>query len=163
MQYFQEMWTLALDGELRGIWFWAAVYTMVVCLYSLIFQVRTRTWPSTEGELSSLSVKKFGATDPILSDQDYKSTALYQYEVDGVSLEGTKVSPWVFVTSHNARVILEKQMKSIQHLPDGKVKVFYNPRKPKKSFLIVAGRVGIAVTIAIAVLPLIGYTLRFHS
>lgn len=160
--YFQEMWQLAMQGQTQGIWFWAAIYTFVVCVYSLIFQIQIRYWPSVEGELAKIGVEKFGATDRIKSNQDYVSKALYQYNVSGVAYEGKRISPWVFVASHNARFVLEKQMSSIQHLPGGKVKVFYKPSNPKKSFLIIAGKTGISITLLITVLPLISFYFKYY-
>lgn len=163
ISYFQEMWQLALQGELQGIWFWAALYTLIFLTYSLIFQLQTRTWPSTQGELIKAGVEKFGATERVTSDQDYMSEALYHYSVSGTAYEGTRISPWVIVASHNARFVLEKQMSSIQKYPDGKVKVFYNPKKPKKSFLIIAHKVGIFITFFIGILPAVLYFFKFHS
>ena len=160
--YIEQMLELALNGEIQGVWFWAAVYTFAVCGYSLIFQLRTRSWPFTTGELVEAEVEKFGATDPVKSNQEYVSKALYRFTVSGVDYEGTRISPWVFVASHNARAILKKQMSAIYHYPDGKVKVFYNPGNPQKSFLIVAGRVGIFITLVIAVLPFVSYFIRYH-
>ncbi len=128
------MWQLAIQGETQGVWFYAALYTLAVCSYSLFFQIRTRKWPNVAGQLNSLGVVKFGGTETSLSEQDYRSKALYTYHVDGVVYEGKRVSPWVVVASHNARFVLDKQHAAIEHLPNGSVKVFYNPHNPKKAF-----------------------------
>ncbi len=156
------MWQLAIQGETQGVWFWAAIYTLIVCTYSLIFQIRTRSWPSTLGELNDIRVKRFGPKVLITYQQDYTSKALYQYEVSGVTYEGTRISPWVFVASHNARFVLEKQMASVRRTTDGKVKVFYNPNNPQKSYLIIAGRIGIAITLLISALPLISFYFKYY-
>jgi len=163
MFYFQDMWQLANQGHTQGIWFGAALYGFIVCGYSLIFQIRTRYWPFTSGELAEIGVEKFGATDRIKSNQDYISKALYKYDVSGVVYDGTRISPWIFVVSHNARFVLEKQMSSIQRFPDGKIKIFYNPNNPKKSYLIIAGKLGICITLLISVLPLISYYFKYHA
>lgn len=159
--YFIKMWQLAIEGQLQGIWFYGALYIFLVCQYSLIFQIRTRSWPYVYGKLAGLSVKKFGPTDPVLSEQEYTSKALYRYKVSGAEYEGTRVSPWVFITSHNIRFILEKQMSSVQKLPDGRVKVFYNPNKPSKSYLIVSGRLGITITLLISFIPFVLFFWRY--
>ncbi|GJM12955.1 MAG: hypothetical protein DHS20C12_13580 [Pseudohongiella sp.] len=159
--YMQEMWQLAAQGEDQGILFWVALYLFVVCAYSLVFQLRTRYWPSTQGELVDLEIDKFGLTESNLSDQDYIIDALYKYTVSGVEYEGTRISPWIFSVSHNGKILLRKQMSYIQRFPDGKVKVFYNPSRPKKSFLIIAGKVGICITLAICVLPLILFFYKY--
>ena len=52
--YFQDMWRFAVEGQAQGVWFWAAFYTFIVCLWSLIFQLRTRYWPCTPGELAEI-------------------------------------------------------------------------------------------------------------
>ena len=160
--YFQDMWQLAIQGQTQGIWFGAALYAFIVCVCSLIFQIRTRYWPSTPGELAEFGVEKFGATDMVKSNQDYVSKALYKYNLSGVDYYGTRISPWIFVVSHNARIVLEKQMSSIQRLPDGKVKIFYNPDNPKKSYLIIAGKAGICITLLVSALPLISFYFKYH-
>jgi len=160
--YFQDMWQLTIQGKTQGIWFGAALYVFIVCVFSLIFQIRTRYWPFTLGELVEFGTENFGATDWVKSNQDYVSKALYKYNVSSVAYDGTRISPWIFVVSHNARFVLEKQMSFIQRCPDGKVKVFYNPNNPRKSYLIVAGKVGICITLLISALPLISFYFKYH-
>ena len=74
--YFQDMWQLATQGKPQGIWFWSSFYVFIVCVYSLIFQIRTRYWPFTEGELVESAVEKFGATDWVKSNQDERKASL---------------------------------------------------------------------------------------
>ncbi|MDF2179768.1 DUF3592 domain-containing protein [Aliiglaciecola sp. CAU 1673] len=162
LSYFWQMWELAINGELQGIWFWAAVYMLLVCGYSLVYQVRTRAWPFTKGQLLGLDVSKFGATERDSSAQDYVAEALYRYTIDGVEYTGTRISPWIFVASHNARSLLQKQLSAIQRYPDGRVKVFYHPVNPQKAFLILPGWLGIAVTSVLGILPLLTYYLKYH-
>jgi hypothetical protein len=114
------------------------------------------------GELIEFGVEKFGATDLVKSHQDYVSKALYTYNVAGLDYDGTKISPWIFVASHNARFVLEKQLSSVQRFPNGKVKVFYNPHNPRKSFLIIAGKTGICITVFISVLPLVMFYFKYY-
>ncbi len=160
--YSQKMWQLAFDGVAQGIWFWASLYTFFLCAYSLVFQIRTRFWPSTYGVLSGFEIRKFGGmTDRVKSEQEYVSEALYKYNVAGVDYSGTRISPWVFVVSHNARFVLQKQQASIQFHPDGRLKVFYNPNNPKKSYLIVAGKTGIYFTAALSVIPLLLFLFKY--
>jgi len=161
--YLQEMWQLAIQGKTQGIWFWAAFYTLILCSGSLIYQIRMRRWPDTKGQLVESGIRKFGGTERVTSNQDYVSKALYHYDVSGITYDGSRISPWVFVASHNARFVLEKQMSSIQRYSDGSVKVFYNLSNPKKSFLIIAGKAGLLVTLTIIVLPMILYILKYHG
>jgi hypothetical protein len=113
--------------------------------------------------LVTAGLSRFGATTWATTDQEYVTKALYQYRVGGVSYEGQRISPWVIVASHNARVVLEKQMASIQRLSGDKVKVFYNPKRPQKSYLVIAGWFGIVCIVLIAVLPLVYYYFRFYQ
>ncbi|WP_421868840.1 DUF3592 domain-containing protein [Motiliproteus sp.] len=161
--YLQEMWQLAIDGQTQGLWFWITLYAFITCTYSLIFLLRTRTWPSTADELVALGVEKIGGKEPVRSNQEYLLESLYSYRVADMEYAGRRISPWVFVASHNLRSILEKQLSSVQQMPDGKVKVFYNPNNPKKSYLIVAGKTGIAITFLIGTLPLALYVYRYHG
>ena len=161
--YIEEMWRLALQGDAQGVWFWVAFYTFLVCAYSVVFQVRTRGWPRTEGKLVRASVEPFGAREMDPSARDYRATALYGYEVSGVAFDGTRISPWVFVVSHNLTFLLEKHLSVIERLPDGGVRVYYNPRNPRKSYLAVAGWVGICITLLLAALPGLLYLSRYHT
>ena len=162
INYLQDMWQLAAQAELQGIWFWAATYAAVICVYSLVYQLRIRSWPSTEGELVEAGVQKFGATDLIKSDQDYVSTALYRYRVRGQQFTGKRVSPWIIIASHNARFVLNRQMSSIEHTDGGKLRVYHHPRKPHKSFLIKPGAVGLLITALAGALPMILYLYEYH-
>ena len=163
INYCKAMWQLALQGEAQGIWFYSALYALIVCSYSLAFQIRTRYWPHVAGELISLGVEKFGASDRIKSKQDYIADALYTYQVAGTDYSGSRISPWIFVASHNAKFILEKQLSLIQQLPNGKVKVFFDPKNPKKSFLMVAGTTGIFITLALGGLPLVAFYIKYYA
>ena len=158
--YFQEMWQFAIEGKAQGIFFWFSLYTLIVCIYSLIFQIRMRYWHSTQGELVELELDTFGASFT-KSDQDYKANALYSYSVLGVSYSGTRVSPWLIIVSHNLRFILKKQLSYVQQSADGKVTVFYNPNNPQKSFLIIAGKAGVFITLIISVLPFILFYYKY--
>ena len=160
--YIQQMWDLALQGETQGVWFWVAVYAFLICGYSVVFQLLCRTWPSTKGQLISIGLDKFGRA-MVLSDQDYKTNALYTYQVKGKSYQGKRVSPWVIVASHNAQFVLKKQLSKVETYPNNQVKVFYKSSNPAKSWLILPSKLGIVITIAISMLPAFGYWLEFYG
>ena len=160
--YCQEMWQLAINGNGQGVFFWFAVYIFIVGLYSLIFQIRMRSWHVVQGKLIKFGLDQFGHAMS-KSDQNYWAGALYNYSVSGVDYSGTRVSPWLILVSHNLKFILEKQMSYVQRLSDGSVKVFYNPNNPKKSFLIIAGNTGIGITLLISILPLILFYSKYHA
>ena len=161
--YCREMWTLATQGEAQGIWFLAALYVLVVATYSASYQFRTRGWPKTRGELCRIGTEKFGATTYSKADQQYVSKALYKYTVSGIEYEGGRISPWIIVASHNARFVLQRQRSAVRSNPDGSVDVYYNPNKPAKSYLLVADPVGITVTVAIALAPLLLFFWKYHG
>ena len=106
LNHSQQMFRLATEGQTQGVFYWAAMYAFLVCSYSLWFQIRTRRWPSTTGMLEELGIKKFGATVNLPSNQEYVGKALYTYSVSGTQYEGSRISPWVIVVSHNARFLL---------------------------------------------------------
>lgn len=162
LSYFPQMWELALKGELQGVFFYASLYALVMGAYSLVFQMRVAAWPSTRGLLIKADVEKFGPTEWAIMNQDYSAEALYAYEVAGSGYEGKRVSPWVIVASHNAKFVLEQQMKGITQNVDGSVAVYFNPKNPKKSFLIRPGRFGMVFTLAIAVVPISWYLSSYH-
>jgi len=162
LSYLQQMVDLASEGELQGIWFWASCYMLVVCLYSTYFQIQTRFWASTVGKIHNLGLKKLSHSND-LSEQQFRGNALYSYNVDGQTYEGTRISPWVFVTNHNAKGILLKQQAGIDMPTKDTVVVYYNPSKPKKSFLLKANKFGIVVTVFTAVAPFLSYVGRFHA
>lgn len=163
IEYINEMWHLALHGEKQGIVFFASVYVFLLLSYSLIYQLRITKWPATRGKLLVGEVQKLRGTHPVLSEQEYASTALYEYSVDGTVYEGSRVSPWVIIASHNAKAFLHKQMDKIQRYEDGGVEVYYAPRRPTKSFLIKPSTTGMLVTAALGVVPIVIYGLSYHS
>ena len=135
---------------------------LVVCLYSAYFQIRTRFWATTVGNIHNLGLKKFDISND-LSEQQYRGKALYSYSVNGQTYEGTRISPWVFVTNYNAKGLLLKQQAGIDMPTKDTVTVYYNPKKPQKSFLLKASKFGILVTLISAVAPFLGYVSRFYA
>ncbi len=155
------MWDLAREAKAQGLIFWAAHYCFFLGTYSFLYQLRTRRWSTTKGELIEAGIGKFGSENRN-SEQKFTANALYQYTVSNVSYQGSRISPWIIVASQNARVVLKKQMSHIEKLPNGKVKVFYNPKKPNKSFLIVAGKFGLFITFLIIIIPIGSYYFKYH-
>lgn len=162
LEYIINMWDLALQGDRQGIWFWASVYTFLICSYSGLFQSLIRTWPSTKGQLMHLGLDKFGSTMN-LSEQDYMPEALYTYQIAGKTYQGKRISPWIIVASHNAQFVLKKQLSKVETFADNKVKIFYKPSNPAKSWLILPSKFGITMTILISLLPALSYWLEFYS
>ena len=158
----QAMWAQLWQGEVQAIVFWAAVYCFLVGLFSLVQQWRIRRWPIAVGVLAKAGVERWSGPEWATSDQQYSVKAAYVYRVDGQVHEGHRVSPWVVVASHNARFLLESQLKGVQRHADGTVSVFYNPKRPRKSFLIRPGVAGMLATCVIVLAPAAYYWQRFH-
>ncbi len=70
------MWDLALDGDKQGILFFASLYCFFLLSYSVVYQLRIRSWPSTSGVLIKDAVEKVGGTDLVLSRQEYAGSGL---------------------------------------------------------------------------------------
>ena len=157
LEYFQTMFQLAINLQPQGLFFWFAVYFLLACLYSLVYQARIRRWKETAGILLSTNLVNSGGTAPVKSDQEYRLNAVYTYTVDGQTYQGTRVSPWVFMASHNLRRILNYQKRQIAHGSDGDVAVYYNPARPQKSFLVKPGIVGMIVTMLLGFTPALLY------
>lgn len=162
LEYFQDMFVLASNGEVQGVFFYAAVYAFLVLTYSLVFQLRIASWPSVVGELIDGRISEFGKENAPV-ERDYKVAVSYNYRVGNKEYSGKRLSPWVFVTNNNAAFILKSQLNKITESADGGVTVYYNPRKPRKSFLIKPGLIGKIITGLLAVIPLLLYVTRFHG
>jgi hypothetical protein len=161
-EYVVQMWTLAMQGDKQGVWFWSAVYVFFICGYSVLRQMFTRNWPSTRGQLQQLGLEKFGSAS-VLSEQDYQSDALYRYQVKGKSYQGKRISPWIIVASHNAKFVLKRQLSKVETFQDGTATVYYNPSNPAKSWLKLPSKFGIVVTFLISVIPACSYWLEFYG
>jgi hypothetical protein len=163
VDHVQAMWRLLWQGDDQAIVFWSAVYAGLVGSWSLVHQVRIRLWPSTPGVLVHAGLAQWGGPAWTQSEQQYKLKGLYRYEVEGHTFEGRRVSPWLVVTSHNARFILQRQLRGVKQNPDGTVAVYFNPRRPSKSFLIRPGLAGMLVTVVLILAPALYYWSRFHA
>jgi hypothetical protein len=156
------MWSLAIQGELQGIWFWAATYTFLVCSYSTTYQIRIRKWPRVVGSLDNATISPFGYTKQNPAEQEYRARARYFYRVSNQNYEGHRVSPWIILTNNNLRSILKRQLSAIDVDATGKVHVLYNPNRPSKSFLLPPSKVGIWFTFTLGALPYVAYLHRYY-
>ncbi len=140
----QQAVAAAQAGRFEG--YFALLFFVLgfACLYSIVYQLRIRGWPSTSGQLLKADTEKFGPTDFILAETDYINAVAYEYTVRGEKHIGKRFSPWVVVASHNLKFLLEKQLEDFQ--AGQAVPVYYNPRKPAKSFLKRPGVAGLGVT-----------------
>ncbi|MCP9291967.1 DUF3592 domain-containing protein [Gracilimonas sediminicola] len=161
-EYLSEMWSLLLAGSTQGVFFWAAVYTCVVLLISVVYQIRTSLWPGVAGTLIKNDLQRFGAAEWDKSEDDYITETAYSYQVNGKEYKGHRLTAWTVVASHNFRFILKKQLSRIKKNQEGGVIVFYNPKKPEKSYLIKPEIAGIITTALLAVLPFLLYWIKYY-
>lgn len=162
-EYLEHMWALASEGEAQGVFFFAAVYVVLVLAWSLVYQLRVAAWPVTRGRLIAAGVRRFGATDIVRARQDYVVSAEYEYTVGGTTYRGKRLSPWLVVASHNLRAVLRRQVEQVRRDAEGAVDVYYDPRRPQRSFLLKPGPVGIACTAALAVAVPLLYWVKYHG
>lgn len=161
LDYLQRMLDLALRKELQGIHFWATLYVLIVLVGSLWHALRVRRWPQVEGQLLSLGIRPLGSPDPGTRDQDYVPSALYRYEVNGQSYAGREISIWKMSASgmlQNTAKILPSQVRPSE---TGKVIIYYNPKRPKKSLLLRPGWASISFLSALIFLAVAFYIWRW--
>lgn len=143
-----------MSGDEQAILIVVAAYFALMGLISLIFQLRILSWPMTNGTLVHSDLSKWGASN-FADEQDYEAEVKYHYQVDGKQYEEKRLSPWYMVVSANMRFLLRWQLTGITRLTPEEVAVFYNPSAPEKSYLIKPGKVGLGITAAIAIAPII--------
>lgn len=160
--YFSDTWHLALQGDLQGIYFYGSLYLLLVGSYSGIYRIKIRRWPSTKGHLIDSNVKG-GVIDSGSSDQSFTVDVLYEYTVSGTKYRGNRLSDLIIMVSYNLRFLLKKRLAGIMKNDDGSVVVFYNPKNPKKSFLIKPSFLFLIFTWALAILPIFYYWMEYHG
>jgi len=151
----------AANGDEQSIVLLGAIYVLLVCSYSVAWQVRMNLWPSVTGRLEKLGMRKLPVTENSIPDQEYVSDALYTYRVGRKEYKGKRVSSWVLVASHNLRGVLRLQQKGVEVRHGNEVTVYYNPGKPEKSLLVRTGPVGQIVTALIGIGPLLFYLVKY--
>lgn len=161
MDYTIAMWELAVNGEKQGVLFFVAMYLFLVVGYSLIAQWRIRRWPQVEGVLIEAKLKVM-IPDVIRSEQNYRVSSLYSYRIDEKEYEGSRVSTWTVVASHNMRFLLKRQLDRIERTGEAGVAVYYNPKKPEKSCLIKPGVTGLIITCVLVFAPVTFYFTEYH-
>lgn len=159
--YILDMWSLVGSGDKQGYFFFIALYLLLVCGYSLIHQFNISRWPSVKGKLDKANISIWGGSETAPSSQLFKASILYSYQVNNQSYKGHRLSPWLVLASYNAKQLLNQQINAIQQNEDASIKVFYSPSNPKKSFLIKPNRLGLLITLMLAICPIILYWLTF--
>lgn len=158
--YVTTMIQLTQAGELQGIAFWAVIYCWVIGWATVLIYWRVRHWPTVWGHLLDCSVRPLGGPEPVLSEQNYMAKALYRYVVAGHAYQGQRIAPWQISASHNLRGLLHGQLRGITQ-QDGRVRVYYSPTRPEKSYLVRPGWLSLSIAHLIYLLPTGWFVVRF--
>ena len=157
MEFLRNVATQAMDGDPESILLIFAVYFLAMGALSLRYQLRMQAWPRKRGKLLQSRLAHVAGFEWNPAHKAYATDALYEYQVDGQTYRGQKVSPWVMVATHNVRFVLQKQLDRIEVGPGNEVSVFYDPKNPSRAVLIKPGTLGMAVTVSMALFPLALY------
>ncbi|WP_239078388.1 MULTISPECIES: DUF3592 domain-containing protein [Deefgea] len=159
--YLESIFVLTKAGDIQGIAFWAVAYSWLIAWGTLHIYWRVRHWPSVIGRIEQLEVRAFGAAEWVQSEQDYIADSCYLYEVKGVEYSGSRIAPWQLSASHNLRGIVQGQVSAVPVQPDGKVRVYYSPKRPNKSYLVRPGWLSLLIAHLIYIVPTYWYLQRF--
>jgi len=108
----------------------AALYFLSVIIYSIWYSRQLSNWPFVIGTLLHAEVEKSN----VLEYGNAYEKVSYQYEVEGKTYIGDRLSPLVF--RGQVRKIIEKQIAKIDFVSNDKVKVYYDKKNPSRSFLV---------------------------
>lgn len=106
-------------------------YLLLALAYSSNYSRKIKKWPFVVGTLLKAEVEIINALD---MGSAYELVE-YEYEVDGVRFVGNRLSPLVF--RGQVRRLINKQLAKIHYVSGNQVKVFYNDKDPRKSFLVI--------------------------
>ena len=127
------------SGDRDAVILGASAYFALMGMISLVHMFWLSRWPSVIGELRKEGVEPFGFGGISPDERTYKAMVRYTYSVDGVVYESDRLNAWYVTVTHNLRALLKFQFRGIERHEGASVTVFYNPRKPQKSYLDVPG------------------------
>ena len=112
---------------------WSALaYVIVVIVMSIRFTNRIRKYPYVIDKLVSLETN----WDHLGRGKSWVKVS-YEYQVGNKSYIGNRLSS--MIVAGQVRPILVRQMAKIQYVSKDEVKVFYDSKKPSKSYLVIEG------------------------
>lgn len=130
------------SGDRDAIILAAAGYFALMGMVSLVVIFRLSRWPSVVGVLHEEGIE--GSRE-----LSYTTMVRYSYSVDGVTYEGDRLSAWYMMVTHNLRALLKLQFRLIERHEGANITVFYNPREPQKSYLVVPGWRSVVVVVGL--------------
>ena len=104
------------------------LYLIGVSVYIAFYTRGVMKWPYVIGEL------KTAGTGPLGEPGQVAARIEYVYEIEGIEYAGRRLSMWT--ASGHVKKTIAKQLAKIEYVGKNRVKVYYNPRKPAKSYLV---------------------------
>ena len=115
-----------MNTEQLVIW-GTAIYLVLITAFAFIQFWRINRWPYVVGKLLKADVEYTARWSAWVH-------VTYEYEVDGEKYVGNRLSP--LIVHGQVGPIIKKQLAKIQYISNDQVKVFYNGKKPVKSYLV---------------------------
>ena len=137
-----------LAGDQNAIIKVALAYFVFVGGYGTLTTYRMSRWPSVVGRLHELGVTA-GVPSLLRDDQNFSGHARYTYTVDGTSYENDCLSPFYLTATRNLRFLIRWQLRFVDRVGLDGVRVYYNPKNPRKSHLV---RVGVRSVALVSVM-----------
>ena len=109
-------------------------------IINLILSMRAKNWPTAEGKLDKWNIRIEDYSDGELDINEFK----YSYEADGTEYISEKIGfgfpIWIDKTFAE---------KSLDHVLENspKLKIYYNPKKPTESVLVVGIQIYHLITV----------------
>ena len=119
----------------------AGVYLLVTAMINAAFGLRSKSWPTTDGTITSASIDwqegSPGSGESIGEAESYRARVKYQYQVNGVSFESKRLRFGFNIRpSYDVFFSLRAAQRQMSDYLGGKtVKVYYHPQKPQISTL----------------------------
>jgi hypothetical protein len=121
------------SGDPLSIAFCIAALSVVATWYSFYFQYRVWNWTFVWGDLVQSRVASGGGGSSS-ADRNLVAQVEYNYTVNGKEYSGTRLS--AMAVSTNMSGLLEQQLQGAETTEGGQVKVYHDPKKPHKAYLI---------------------------
>jgi hypothetical protein len=139
----------------------AAVYVLIIMTGTAIHLHCIAQWPSARGQLLHSTTRALGGCNVVQSRQDFIPEVRYEYEVNGSTYTGTRLSPWQVSASWNLRFLLALRLRRVARSSDDAVTVYYHPQRPHRSYLLRSGPMTRWITLLAGFLPLGLYWARY--
>jgi hypothetical protein len=118
-------------------------------VYRLFIIKISKGWPYTPGKIVTSYIESYYHGERYIE----RAVIEYEYKVGGKLFRGSKISSGMdFGISSSAPSLSPAEYVIKKYRQGDEVKVFYNPNRPKSSFLEEGGYIGLAISIIFSVL-----------